>query len=329
MIPSELFTEAKKAIDCAARILIFSHRHPDADTIGSNLGLSYALKAWGKKVTSACIDPPPEDSFFLEGVKNFARDFEPDNFDLFISVDCGAHYMTRFHEKYPALFIKSAVATATATTRKPFINIDHHASNDHFGTINIVDPDAASATQIVYCFLKFHGCAIDRKTATALLHGLYFDTGSFKHSNVTPEVLRVAEELMWRGADFRTIVKNQFKTHKIPQLKLWGRIFDRISLTPRKLVRSYITHQDLAECGAKAEATTGAIDYLNSIPEGRFCTLIAQDGDGKIKGSFRTRDDTIDLSRLAGFFGGGGHKKAAGFQFPGRLVQKDKKIEIE
>lgn len=319
MVPRDLFIEAKRLIEGASRIIIFSHRHPDADTIGSNLALSYVLQGWGKSVTSACVDPPPSDSQFLDGIKNFAQDFQPENFDLFISVDCGAHYMTRFHEKYPVIFAK----------QKPFINIDHHASNDFFGTLNIVDPLAASTTQLIYYFLRQGGIPIERKTATALLHGLYFDTGSFKHSNVTPETLRVASELMWKGADFRMIVKQQFKTNPFPQLKLWGRIFERVSLTSRKFVRSFVTHQDFSECGAPREATTGAIDFLNSIPQGKFCTLISQDGDGNIKGSFRTRDSEIDLAKLASYFGGGGHKKAAGFQMPGKLVVQNEKIRIE
>lgn len=318
------FTEAKKLIYNASRILILSHRHPDGDTIGANLGLRLALKEWGKSVTSACIDSIPQYSSFLKEAGSYVPDFKPDNFDLYISVDCGAHYMTRFHEKYPQILPKNQAAGK----KIPLINFDHHASNDYFGTVNAVDPNAASATQIIYSFLKFCRVNIDRHVATCLLHGLYFDTGSFMHSNVTHEVLRIASELMWRGADFRQIVKEQFKTAPVSQLKLWGRIFDRISLTPRKLARSYITHRDIQECAAQSEDTTGAIDYLNSISESRFCTLISQDGDGKVKGSFRTRDDSIDLSKLTGLLGGGGHKKAAGFSLPGDLAEKEGRLII-
>lgn len=305
----EAYIEAKEILDHAKRVLILSHRHPDADTIGANLALRQALESPGKSVVSACIDPLPQNSLFLKDAEKFVQDFPPKDFDVFVTVDCGAHYMTRFHEKYPEILEKKI----------PLINIDHHASNDLFGTVNIVDIEAASATQVLFQFLKFLQIPLDQHIATCLLHGLYFDTGSFMHSNVTPEVLRIASELMWQGADFRRIVKEQFQTMPISQLKIYGRVFDRISITPRKLTRSFITHRDYQECGAKPEDTTGAIDYLNAIPDGRFCSLISHDGDGKIKGSFRTRDDSIDLSKLAGLLGGGGHKKAAGFSIPGKL----------
>ncbi len=323
---NEPFSQAQQTLEKARRIIILSHRHPDGDTIGSNLGLRFALERIGKSVTSACIDPLPENSLFLHGADYFVNDFRPEDFDLFITVDCGAHYMTRFHEKYPEILPRGQKKLGKKET--PLINIDHHASNDFFGTVNIVDPEAASATQIVYLFLNFLHSQISRDIATALLHGLYFDTGSFMHSNVTPEVLRIASELMWKGADFSTIVKKQFRTAPIRQLKLWGRIFNRISVTPRKLTRSYVLHKDYIECGAKPEDTTGAIDYLNAVPEGRFSSLLSQDGDGKLKGSFRTRDDSIDLSKLAGLLGGGGHKKAAGFSVPGDLVQEGENIKI-
>jgi bifunctional oligoribonuclease and PAP phosphatase NrnA len=313
MIPAkyiEGFTTAKEALYKAQRILIMSHRNPDGDSIGANLGLKQALeKTWKKSVTPACVDPIPEDSAFLKGANDYVDEFDPKDFDLFVSVDCGAHYMPAFHEKYPEVFSKKV----------PFINIDHHASNDFFGTINIVDEDAASTTQVIYHFLKFCKLPIDPDIATALLHGLYFDTGSFMHSNTTPEVLRIASSLLKSGADLRQSVKKQFQTKPISQLKLWGRIFDRIHVTPRGVTRSHLTAKDFEECKSGYGATNGAIDYLNAVPEGRFSTLIAEDGKGRVKGSLRTRDDTVDVAKVAGLLGGGGHKKASGFSIPARL----------
>lgn len=308
------FTDTKNAILAAQKIAVISHKHPDGDTIGANLALTKAIKEqWGKSVTIACIDPVPENSTFLFGAKDYVRDFNPDEFDLFIAIDCGAYYMTKFHEKYPEIFKKT----------KPLINIDHHTSNDFFGTINIIDTEAASATHIIYYFLKLCGFLIDRHIATCLLHGLYFDTGSFMHSNVTPEVLRVASDLLFKGADFKTIAKKQFRTSPVSQLRLWGRIFNRIHVTPKKLTRSFIMKRDFEETGASHDDTTGAIDYLNSIPDGKFCALITEDKGNLLKGSFRTRTDDLDLAKLALIFGGGGHKKAAGFSMPAKIDIKD------
>lgn len=312
------FYKAKHLLKFADRIVIFSHRHPDGDSIGANLALKAALKQWHKHAASACIDPIPKSSLFLEGAAEYINHFQPDDFEIYITVDCGAHYMTKFHLEHPAILNK----------QKPFINIDHHATNDFFGTVNIVDPNAASATQVLYEFLKYCEFEVTPGIATSLLHGLYFDTGSFKHSNTTVEVLRMASELVKKGADFKTIVKKQFHEMPVSQIKLWGRIFGRIAVSPKKVTRSFVTKKDFEETGAGPDDTTGAIDYLNAVPDGRFCTLVAEDGKGMVKGSFRTRDDSVDVSKIAGLFGGGGHKKAAGYSFPGHLIEDGSRIRI-
>lgn len=328
------FIEARRLIEGAERIVIISHRGPDGDAVGANLGLRLALISHFKKnpttVISACVDPPPASAHFLVDVKKYVRDFDLDGtnpthpnylggpLDLLISVDCGASNMVKFGETKPTLF----------SGKVPFINIDHHATNDNFGTVNIVDPHAAAACQLVYEFLIFCGAKLDRHMSTALLHGLYFDTGSFMHSNTTPEVLHIASQLMWRGADFKTIARSQFHTMPIKQLKLLGRAFERARVNDKGVTVSTLTAQDFAETGANNEDTGSAIDYLNAVPEGRMACLLYEDRKGMIKGSLRTLRDEINLSKLAGIFGGGGHKKASGFAVPGKMELTKDGIKI-
>lgn len=312
------FYKAKHLLKFADRIIIFSHRHPDGDSIGANLALKAALKQWNKHAVSACIDPLPQNSLFLEGAQEYVDQFSPDDFEIYVTVDCGAHYMTKFHVEHPEILNK----------QKPFINIDHHATNDFFGTVNIVNPEAASATQVLYEFLKYCEFEMTPAIATCLLHGLYFDTGSFKHSNVTPDVLRMASALMKYGADFKMIVKKQFHEMPISQIKLWGKIFKRIAVSSKKVTRSFVLNKDYEETGTSSDDTTGAIDYLNAVQDGRFCTLVAEDGKGMVKGSLRTRDDSVDVSKIAGLFGGGGHKKASGYSFPGHLMEDGSRVTI-
>lgn len=307
--PVELLEEVGSLLKESKRIVILSHRNPDGDTIGANLGLKNALKQWGKEAISACVDPPPDYSLMLKGAYEFVNDFDLNAVDLIISVDCGAHYMTRFHETKPDLLNKKI----------PFINIDHHASNDHFGTHNLVHSTAAAATFTVYHLLKYLNFKITPDIASALLLGLYYDTGSFMHSNTTPEVLEMAGDLLSYGADFKKTVKAMFRTNPVGQLKLWGRVLSRARLNSKNAIVSGVTAQDFKECETTSEDLTGVIDLLNSVPEGKFSILLSEDGKGNVKGSLRTQNDHIDLSRLAGLFGGGGHKKASGFSVPGRL----------
>jgi phosphoesterase RecJ-like protein len=307
--PVELLDEVGQLLKTSERIVILSHRQPDGDTIGANLALRMALQQWKKSPISACIDPPPEYTLLLSGVYDFVNDFDTNAVDLLIAVDCGAHYMTRFHEKKPEILSKKI----------PFLNIDHHPSNDHFGTHNLVHETAAAACFTVYHLLKYLNFTITREMATCLLLGLYFDTGSFMHSNTTPEVLEMAQDLMNKGADFKKIVKGMFHTNTVGQLRLWGRILTRARLNQQGAVVSAVTNQDIQECGASSEEVGGVIDFLNAVPESKFSLLLSEDGRGNVKGSLRTQNENIDLSQLAGLFGGGGHKKASGFSIPGRL----------
>lgn len=319
IIESQLIA-AKNLLAGAQKIVIISHRGPDGDTVGANLAMRRALKTqWGKEVISACVDSPPANSDFLPEFGEYVLDFDLRWPDLLIAVDCGAANMMKFNEKKPELLAGTP----------PLLNIDHHASNDFFGKINLVDADAAAACQIVYNFLNFCGFKIDRHIATCLLHGLYYDTGSFMHSNTNPEVLRVASKLMWKGADYKTIARRQFHTMPVNQLKLYGKIMERIHVNEKGLTVSALKNDDFENAGATPDETTGAIDYLNSVPDGRFSCLLYEDRKGVLKGSFRTRTEDLNLSELAGLFGGGGHRKASGFSFPGKLLEVNPKIRIQ
>ena len=306
---------ARELIETANRILVISHRGPDADSVGSNSALRLGFEKAGKYVDSACADRIPEMLHFIKYGGEFKQQLtwnEISTYDLLISVDCGAHGLVKYHEEIPDIFKGSP----------PLINIDHHATNDMFGTINIVDPEAAATALVLYFILKFINIEIDSEMATSLVAGLYYDTGSFKHSNTSAEVLHVMSELMARGADYNKVVKYLFKTASVNKLRLWGRALSRARLNDKKVLISNIMGEDLKDLNLEPSDASGVIDYLNTLPESKFCILLSEDLEGNVKGSCRTQRDDIDLSKITGIFGGGGHKKAAGFTIPGRLEEE-------
>lgn len=311
--PIEVFQDALALMRQARRIVIISHRAPDADSIGANLALREQLEKMGKYVVSACADPVPENCLFMKDVETFVDDFNPEDFDLIISVDCGAHDLLKFHETKPELLDRS---------KTTLINIDHHATNDHFGNVNIVMDNTPATCFILFLMFTSYGWEISQNCATNLMHGLYYDTGSFMHSNTNSDVLRIAARLKARGADHGQCVRTQFHTTSIPKLRLWGRALGRAQLNGKQAVVTALTSSDFAELNAKFEDLSGVINYLNHVPEARFCLMLCEDKEGQIKGSMRTLRDDVDLSQIASLFGGGGHKKAAGFTIPGRLSQK-------
>ena len=308
----EKFHQMKRQVEKAEKILLISHRKPDGDTLGSCISLKHVISKMGKEVTMACIDEIPERYSYMPDVHNFIKEFDFREYDLLIVCDAGASYMTSYHEVYPDIFDGDV----------PVINIDHHASNDDFGTLNIVNPNAASTTMMVYKYFKFAGYDFTPVIATALLTGLYNDTGSFMHQNTTPETLRIAGDLLAKGGRVADVSRNLFNTTPVSTLKLWGRVLDNLKINSEGVAMSVITEKDFKECDADMDELSGAVDFINCVPETKFTVLLHEDEKGNVKGSFRTRNEDVDLEEIASKFGGGGHKKAAGFTLPGKLEKE-------
>jgi phosphoesterase RecJ-like protein len=312
-IPDTDIARAKGLLEEATRVICVCHRSPDGDAIGSVIGIGSILEAAlddGKTVSFACVDPVPEMFHFLHNAFRIQPiEALPEvEGSLFIFVDCAEPKLTELHEKFPQLF---------DGTYKSIV-FDHHPTNPRWGTVNFVYPDAASTCEIVAEFAEKAGYAIDSNIATALLTGVYTDTGGLLHSNVTPDVYRTVAKLLRMGARNHEVVTAVFRTAKLSTIRLWGRVLEKITLTEEGGAISAVTEGDFRATGADHSELTGAIDYVNAIPGMKF-SLILSERDGKVKGSLRTLRDDVDVSAMAGKFSGGGHKKAAGFALPGKL----------
>jgi len=296
----------------ARKVLVIAHRHPDPDTLGACIAMKMWLDGLGKDVTLACVDKPEERFKFLLDIDKFVQEFDLKNFDLMMVLDAGASYMTNFQLKYENLFGSGI----------PVVNIDHHASNDMYGTLNIVDPEAASTTVLIYRLFKFLNLEIDAKLATVLLAGLYSDTGGFMHSNTNQEVYEISADLMSRGAKIAQINSFLFQNKDAATLRLWGRVLEHAHLTADNAVVSVVRERDYEAADADPSKLSGAVDYLTMVPGARFALLLNEDRRGNVKGSFRTRKDDVDVAKMAAKFGGGGHPKASGFTISGKLEEE-------
>jgi len=295
----------------ANRILMISHKSPDGDTLGSALGLYQAFRGIGKAPEMFCLDAPPEVFKFMPNVEQVRTGQPTLDYDAYFIVDAGATHLTGLHETHPRLFDKSL----------PVVNIDHHPTNSLYGKYNVVVPTAASATMIVFELLNALEIPVDRDAATCLLTGLYTDTGSFMHSNTTPETLRVAARMIAKGANLRAISKDIFNTLKISTMHLWGRVLRNVYQTPEGVTMSVVNQKDFEDSGASYDEMTGVVDYINSVPGAQYSVILTE-RDGKVKGSLRTLKDEINVNNIAAVYGGGGHAKAAGFTVPGQLEKE-------
>jgi phosphoesterase RecJ-like protein len=309
---SNLFPQLKEQLIQSKNVVVISHNRPDGDTTGANLAVRLYLESIGKNVTSACSDPIPNNFHFLPKVETFTQEFLLEDFDTVIIVDAGAKHLVRFFETYPEL----------TRTRKPIISIDHHYSNDKFGTLNIIDPQETSTTSLLYKFFQDQDLPITPDIATCLLNGIYTDTGSFMHSNTTPETMKIASHLIKLGANFKDISKFNFKTKQTKELKLMGEVLDNLTVNEKNVVVGAVDQETFQRYNASSEDLGGVADMISSIPSTDYSMLLTESKDGKIKASLRTRKEDINVAKIAEQYGGGGHAKAAGFKKEGKLVKK-------
>lgn len=244
-------------------------------------------------------------------------------FDLIIMVDTGdLVQIGKLYEENKAMFETG-----------PLLNIDHHASNGKFGTHNYLNYSAAATTQMVTPLIQelereSGESLVDEDIATLLLTGIITDTGSFQHSNTTPEAFEVAAELLDRGARQQEIIKHLFKTKSLATLKLWGKVLSKIRFEEdSKLVYSTISFADFSETGAKSDDSGGIIDELMSnAPKAEVVMLLKEKEHGFLSGSLRAPGNLADVSEIASRIGGGGHKKAAGFRIKGKTLEEGLQI---
>lgn len=300
--------DLKKSIDEAGRILLISHKKPDGDTAGSAIAMAEMLERMGKEPVLFCVDELPDSFHFLQKSGEYIHDFRLEDFDMAMVFDAGGYTMAGIHETHPDIFGGNF----------PLVNIDHHISNEQFGKWNIVDTESASTTIVIAKIFRSFGWKLSPKVATPLLMGLYTDTGSFMHANSTPDAYREAARILAAGADLKKIIQYVFRTKTVDTLRLWGRVLSRISQDSDGVTISYVRDRDFEETKGKIDSLTGVVDYLNAVPKAKF-SLLFTEHRGSVKGSLRTLLDDIDLTEIAGRFGGGGHKKASGFTIPGKL----------
>jgi len=302
-----MFEDILKSIEAGKRILITAHQNPDGDAIGSGLALMLAINKInknGEKIVRFILeDTVPEYLMFLE--HNFLIEKKENvdtkyGFDTAICVDCAELKRIGTVEEY----IKEDTI---------IINIDHHISNTNFGNINFVGTDFSSTSEIVYKLIKEMNVEIDKDTAEAVYAGIVNDTGSFAYGNVSADTYLIAYELKKAGIDNEKIHKNIYGNKGRETLKILGKALDNfIFIKEKKLVYYYISFEEMKNIGAKKEDTEGIVENLRAFKETDISLFLREEENGMIKGSFRSKE--ADVNVLASLFGGGGHKKAAGFK---------------
>jgi len=315
------FKDLQKLIDENEKFLLIGHVKPDGDALGALFSFDNYLKSHKKKSTIVLKDSVPELFSYIISGKEVEIDFLTKDFDVIVFLDCGDLKRTGFADQI-----------ISAKKNKILIaNIDHHPRNDiwKLTKYNFSDPNASSTCEIIYNFFNDIDIKIGSKTATALLSGIYYDTGGFLHSNTSNDVLRIASRLMSMGAKLKKISKSVNQKRSVAMLNLWGIALNNIvERSDLGLVVAVLTNKDIVNSKANEEEISGLVNLLATASEARVSMLIYETLDGKIRGSLRTEDNSVDVSKFASLFGGGGHRRASGFVIDGKISKSKNFIKI-
>jgi phosphoesterase RecJ-like protein len=199
--------------------------------------------------------------------------------------------------------------------------VDHHVSQDDLGATFLKDTTAEATGTLVLQAVHALGATLTPELATGLLTAIAMDTGWFRHSNTKAATLRAAAELMDAGAGAEAIYRQLFERNTLGRLKLMGETLVNLKTElSGRVAYAAISRDDLAKTGAIPPDTEDLVDFTVSLRGVEVGLLFIEQARGAVKVSFRTRTD-VDCARLAGQFGGGGHRAAAGATITGAMAE--------
>ncbi len=300
---------AVELLSRAATIAVVAHVHPDADTIGAGLALALVLDKCGKGVEVGFAAPAtlPESLASLPGCHLLV---DPDamrrDVDLVVTVDV------------PSVKRLGALSDLAGPDRELLV-IDHHASNDMFGTANFIDVTADSTTMMIADMLDTWGKPIDPEVAHCIYAGLTTDTGSFRWASA--RALRLAARLVDIGVDNAAISRTLIDNHPFVWLPLLSRVLGSARLLPdaaggRGLVYAVVENRDWV--GSRPEEVESIVDIVRTTQQAEVAAVFKEVAPRQWSVSMRAKAD-VDLAAVASGFGGGGHRLAAGYSTDGPI----------
>lgn len=281
-------------IESSHHIVLIAHTNPDADSLGAACAFYSYLLRNQKKITLFCASEALNPNLaFLPWFDKLTHRF-PSDADCMISFDCGS---------YARLGIEKEL---------PLINIDHHASNDFYGTHNIVNTSAISTTEVVYEYFVANSIKINGKIATALYAGLLDDSRCFSASECNAKTFAMAHALNELGADHALCSEWLFGRHSLASLRIRGELLKQMKLIGEgRLALFEVPLSLLEESGASVAECKTVLDEALGMRCVQAALMVIERANGERKLSLRT-NGVIDASNIMAPFGGGGHLKRAG-----------------
>jgi bifunctional oligoribonuclease and PAP phosphatase NrnA len=303
-----------EAIKGSESICIVGHIRPDGDCIGSQLGLTLALKNAGRNVTCWNQDPVPAKLAFLDPDKIIEAPVKGRSFDCVIATDC-------------ASLERLGTTAECITERKVFINIDHHTSNTRYADLNWIAAREPSTGELIFRLLKAANWPITPAISDCLFTAVSTDTGSFQYPTTRPATYHVAGELVKRGANLAKICDEVYQSYPLARVRLLRHVYNKFRLTHNNQIAYFwLKKADYSRTGSNPSDSEGLIDHIRDIEPVVIACVFEEVDPELTRISLRSKSADVDVNKIAQQFGGGGHPAAAGARIPGTPLAVQRKV---
>ncbi|MEZ5324935.1 MAG: bifunctional oligoribonuclease/PAP phosphatase NrnA [Verrucomicrobiales bacterium] len=320
IVTNTSFQQMGALLKDAGSIVVLSHLRPDGDALGSQLALSLSLRALGKKVRVINQDGVPDSLAFLPGaglIETPGQVAAGPAIDPDLIIACDTASRKRVGDDVAQL-IPDGV---------PWLNIDHHISNERYGEHYYIDPVSPATGQIIYQFLRSENLPIDAEVSENLFVAISTDTGSFQFPNTTAETFRAGAELIDRGASVGHISQALYENYPLRRTLLLGELLKVLEIGNNGQRASWAMTLEMTErLGIQASDTDGLIDHIRSIEGVVVAAFFQEAEDGYVRASLRSKDPDVDVCAVCQKFNGGGHKLAAGVRMRASLREAQNKV---
>lgn len=306
-----MLSQVVELIENKQKFAITTHVRPDGDGVGSSLGLCWLLRSLGKSAEVIVSDGVPVSYHNLPGASEIRQ-------------------ISQIDEEYDAIFViecSDVERPGIVDLKNEFtVNIDHHATSEHFGTINWIDQTASAVGEMIYNLCKAIGGRITKEIAECVYLALVTDTGSFHFPNTTERTLKVASELIKVGVKPAQISEAVYNSYPWSRIELMRQV---LATVKRNEAGNIAWLRQTLEMAENAEAVDGDNNGFVNIPlaakEVEAVVYMREVQPNNYRVSLRSKDN-INVARVAEKFGGGGHKNAAGCRVEGDWNTREKEI---
>lgn len=294
----------QRLLSQAKTVAIGGHIRPDGDCVGSCTGLYQYIKEMYEDISvDLYLESFPEVFKFIEATKEISHEVKEETYDLFIALDCGDADRLGFSK---VLFNKARMTLC----------VDHHISNERFAMENYIKPEASSTSELIYELIEKD--KISKAVAESLYTGIVHDTGVFQYSCTAPETMEAAADLMRRGINAPKIIEKTYYEKTYAQQQILGcKLLESVRFMDKRAMVASVTRKQMKFFGITPNDMEGIVSQMRNTKGVEVAIFMYEIDSYKFKVSLRS-SELVDVSKVAKYFGGGGHKKAAGVTMTGR-----------